>query len=484
MSFTETQPPSPIGNNIPEFTVAEISQSVRKTIELQFSCLKVRGEASGISTPKSGHIYFQLVQEMHKLDSVIWRSRAKSLAFVPIEGREYVATGKLTSYSGRSTYQLIIDKIEAAGEGELLARLERLKAKLESEGLFANKHKKPIPILPEVIGVVTSPGGAVIRDIQHVLRDRFPRHVLLWPAAVQGPQCSQEVAQAIRGFNLLDDHPSMPRPDLIIVARGGGSVEDLAGFSEEIVVRAAFESDIPLISAVGHETDWTLIDFASDLRAPTPSVAAEKAVPSRAEMTIKLSNFGSRMTSDLIGKVKQRRQRLHDLSRGLPRRETIFAMPSQRFDQTAQGLSSAMRHQTQSHRIKLAQIADRLQQPQIIQTSEKKVSIAAAKLNHRLIQGLIEANRKRLTTLYADLSRAHDSSWRERQQKISQLRRLLDSLSYTAVLRRGYAVVRNKGETVISTRDKARGAERLEIQFQDGHINVKPVADGHSDFPN
>ena len=482
MTDTESQQrqsPS-VGGNIPEYSVEEISQGIKKTIESEFNRIRVRGEASGVSKPQSGHVYLQLVQKQHKLDAVIWRSRARSLSLLPENGGEYVVTGKLTSYSGRSSYQIIIDQIEVTGEGELLARLERLKAELTAEGLFEASHKKPIPILPEVIGVVTSPDGAVIRDIQNVLRDRFPRHVVVWPAAVQGPNCPEEVAMAIRGFNSLDHNSLVPRPDLIIVARGGGSVEDLAGFSEEIVVRAAFDSTIPLISAVGHETDWSLIDFAADLRAPTPSVAAEKAVPSRAETTARLYELESRLTKNLVDKIKRWRQRLQDLSRGLPRPDVIFAIPSQRVDHATQSLLSSMRGRLQADQIHLAKIVDHLRQPQIIQESEKRFSIAAAKLNRRLIKGLVESNQERFVLVTDKIDRTHDTMMQGHHQKISELERLLNSMSYEDVLRRGYAVVRDERNRIVDTRVKATEKKRLKIEFQDGEIGVKAVPNNQS----
>lgn len=479
MSYSESQQrqPTSMGGNIPEYSVEEISQGIKKAIELQFNRIRVRGEASGVSKPQSGHIYLQLVQKQHKLDAVIWRSRAQSLSLLPENGGEYVVTGKLTSYSGRSSYQMIIDQIEAAGEGELLARFERLKAELAAEGLFEASHKKPIPTLPEVIGVVTSPDGAVIRDIQNVLRDRFPRHVLVWPAAVQGTSCPEEVAMAIRGFNLLDHNGPVPRPDLIIVARGGGSVEDLAGFNEEIVVRAAFDSTIPLISAVGHETDWSLIDLAADLRAPTPSVAAEKAVPSRAEITARLHELESRLTKNLVGKTENWRQRLRDLSRGLPRPDAIFAIPSQRIDHAAQSLSSSMRGHLQANQIRLAKIADHLRRPQIIQASEKRFSIAAAKLDWRLIKGLVKSNQERFTSVTDKIDRAHGTMMQGHRQKLSELQRLLNSMSYEDVLRRGYAVVRDECNQIVDTRAEAAEKKRLKIEFQDGKIGVEAVPD-------
>ncbi|MGC9420140.1 MAG: exodeoxyribonuclease VII large subunit, partial [Rhodovulum sp.] len=272
------------GGNAPEFTVSEISGAVKRTIEGAFTHVRVRGEVGRVSRPRSGHVYLDLKDDRNVLASVIWKGVAGRLATQPEEGMEVVATGRLTTFGGQSRYQMVIEDIAPAGVGALMAMLEKRKAALAAEGLFAAERKQALPYLPGVIGVVTSPSGAVIRDILHRLRDRFPRKVLIWPVAVQGAACAPEVARAIRGFNALTPGGALPRPDLLIVARGGGSLEDLWGFNEEIVVRAAAESRIPLISAVGHETDTTLIDFAADRRAPTPTAAAEMAVPVRLEL--------------------------------------------------------------------------------------------------------------------------------------------------------------------------------------------------------
>ncbi len=467
---------APIGGNVPEYSVEEISQQVRKTIESSYGRIRVRGEASGVSVPRSGHIYLKLVQDRHQLDAVIWRSRAQALRTKPADGVEYVATGKLTAYSGKSSYQLSIDRIEEAGEGALLARLERLKAELQAEGLFDSGRKQPIPHLPSVIGVVSSPGGAVIRDILHVLRDRFPRHVLLWPVAVQGPGCADEVAGAIRGFNALKSGGSVPRPDLLIVARGGGSVEDLAGFSEETVVRAAFESGIPLISAVGHETDTPLIDLAADVRAPTPSVAAEKAVPSRIETAARLSALGSRLAAALTAKTRGQRQRLQDLARGLPRPDVLFALPSQRLDHASHSLVSSMRSRRQENGIRLARIAAKLRRPDIIAASERRLSVAAAKLRPRLMEGLIQSGVLRLRASGDGIVQAGSGAVQKKRQRLSELERLLESLSYSQVLKRGYAVVKGRNG-IIDSSVQAREETAVEIGFHDGSVKAEVCRD-------
>ncbi|MEE3101276.1 MAG: exodeoxyribonuclease VII large subunit, partial [Pseudomonadota bacterium] len=270
--------------NLPELSVSDLSGAVKKAIEDGFGRVRVRGEVGRVSRPRSGHIYLDLKDDRAVLAAIVWKGQAGRLQVQPTEGDEVVATGRLTTFPGQSRYQLIVEDMALAGMGALLAKLERLKKTLEAEGLFAPERKRPLPYLPRVIGVVTSPSGAVIRDILHRLADRFPVQVLVWPVAVQGERCAAEVSAAIRGFNALSPDGPVPRPDVLIVARGGGSVEDLWGFNEEVVVRAAADSRIPLISAVGHETDTTLIDYASDRRAPTPTAAAELAVPVRAEL--------------------------------------------------------------------------------------------------------------------------------------------------------------------------------------------------------
>lgn len=286
--------PNPTGN-VAEFTVTELSQALKRTVEENFSWVRVRGEVSGFKRAASGHLYMTLKDENAVLDAVCWKGVAARLGIAPEDGLEIIATGKLTTYPGRSKYQIVIDSMELAGEGALLKLLEDRRKKLAAEGLFDESRKRPLPFLPEVIGVVTSPTGAVIRDILHRLRDRFPRHVLVWPVLVQGKGAAEQVAAAIKGFNAIRSGGAVPRPDLLIVARGGGSLEDLWAFNEEIVVRAAAASEIPMISAVGHETDTTLIDFASDRRAPTPTAAAEIAVPVRAELQADILNFERRM---------------------------------------------------------------------------------------------------------------------------------------------------------------------------------------------
>src|SRR5258706_6689724 len=323
-------PEPPPRNPLPEYTVSEISQAIRRTLEGSFERVRVRGEISGFKRAASGHLYLSLKDSEAVLDAVCWRTSAGRLGVRPEDGLEVIATGRMTSFPGRSRYQLVIDALEVAGVGALLKLLEERKRKLAAEGLFDAARKRPLPMLPRVIGVVTSPTGAVIRDILYRLEDRFPRHVLLWPVLVQGEGAAEQVAAAIRGFNALPEGGAVPRPDLLIVARGGGSLEDLMAFNEEIVVRAAAASAIPLISAVGHETDTTLIDHASDLRAPTPTAAAEIAVPVRLDLMAELGGKTARLAGGLSRLFTERRLHLAGLAPGLPAPQDMLGAAAQR----------------------------------------------------------------------------------------------------------------------------------------------------------
>src|SRR6516164_114015 len=330
--------------NIPEWTVSELSSALKRSIEDNFGYVRVRGEISGFKgAHSSGHCYFALKDENARIEAVVWKGNFARMRIKPEEGMEVVATGRLTTYPGRSTYQIVIESLAPAGLGALMALLEERKKRLTAEGLFDPARKQLLPYLPAVIGVITSPTGAVIRDILHRLADRFPRHVLLWPVRVQGEGSAAEVAAAIEGFNALPERGRLPRPHLIIVARGGGSLEDLWSFNEEIVVRAAAASMIPLISAVGHETDVTLIDFAADRRAPTPTAAAEMAVPVRTELLLDIESLSRRALACWRRNQDARWAELRSASRALPKAEEVLALPRQRLDHAAAGLDRALR---------------------------------------------------------------------------------------------------------------------------------------------
>src|SRR5437764_1538045 len=388
--------------NIPEWTVSELSAALKRTVEDAYGFVRVRGEITGYRGPhSSGHAYFALKDEGAKIDAVIWRTAFGRIRFKPEEGLEVIATGKLTTYPGRSSYQIVIESLEPAGVGALMALLEERKKKLAAEGLFDEARKQLIPFLPTVIGVLTSPTGAVIRDILHRLSDRFPRHVLVWPVRVQGDGSAEEVAAAIRGFNALPEAGRIPRPDVLIVARGGGSLEDLWSFNEEIVVRAAAESMIPLISAVGHETDITLIDFASDKRCPTPTAAAECAVPVRAELFSQIDSLGRRALACWQRNQEARRRELRAAARALPSADDLFALPRQRLDHVATRLPRALSANAQSHHGRFSRAAGRLA-PQALRTrivnERQRIAMLALRSTHCL-RVHVERRRERYDAL-------------------------------------------------------------------------------------
>ena len=352
-------------DNSPPLSVSELSGALKRTVESAFGFVRVRGEVSGWKRHASGHCYFTLKDENACVDAVIWRGQASGLAFQPADGLEVVATGKLTTYAGRSKYQIVVDRLELAGEGALMALLEQRKRALAAEGLFDPARKRPLPFLPRVIGVVTSPTGAVIRDILHRLEDRCPTHVMVWPVPVQGEGSAARVAAAIRGFASIE-----PRPDLLIVARGGGSIEDLWAFNEEEVVRAAADSPIPLISAVGHETDTTLIDHAADRRAPTPTAAAEMAVPVRAELASMLSELAQRMRSCLVRAASRAAERIELTLARWPDASALFVPASQRLDELGERLPRALGARAANARADLSAVAPRLRSELVAQRIE------------------------------------------------------------------------------------------------------------------
>ncbi|SFI53936.1 exodeoxyribonuclease VII large subunit [Celeribacter neptunius] len=494
----EDDGPAGTGNgasNAPEFSVSELSGAVKKLIEGEFGYVRVRAEVGRVSRPRSGHMYFDLKDDRAVINAVSWKGQVARMEVQPEEGMEVVATGRMTTFPGGSRYQLIVDTVEPAGAGALMAMLEKRKKELAAEGLFDAGRKRPIPYLPEVIGVVTSPSGAVIRDILHRLRDRFPRHVLIWPVAVQGAKSAAEVANGIKGFNALPEGGAIPRPDLIIVARGGGSVEDLWGFNEEVVVRAAAESAIPLISAVGHETDTTLIDFASDKRAPTPTAAAELAVPVRRELWVTIQEMRARMERALTGGVEYRRQRLTDLARALPQKERLLDGPRQRVDQMDLRLTQGLINGVRNRRLKLSEASSVLR-PRLLQgrleSGGERVAALSGRLSPALSRGIAD-HRRDLTRLSARLSpttvsrntleargrltQLSDRFDRAAQTQVERWRSdldrrasLLTALSYKETLKRGYAVVRDaSGGVVRSAQDAAR---MHEVEFADGKVQI------------
>ncbi|WP_371168501.1 exodeoxyribonuclease VII large subunit [Aliiroseovarius sp. 2305UL8-7] len=460
------------GENAPEFTVSEISGAVKKTIEGAFGRVRVRGEVGRVMLARSGHLYFDVKDDRSVIAAVSWKGQVSRLSIMPEEGMEVIVSGKITTFGNQSKYQINVDDVVVAGEGALMAMLEKRKKTLAAEGLFAPERKKKLPFLPEVIGVVTSPSGAVIRDILHRLRDRFPRKVLIWPVAVQGDACAPQVAAAIEGFNKLSPGGALPRPDLLIVARGGGSIEDLWGFNEEVVARAAAASDIPLISAVGHETDTTLIDFVSDLRAPTPTAAAEHAVPVRLELLAWTEEQGTRLTRSLEQALSQRGQRLRDVARALPRPDTLLDTPRQRLDTASHKLPAALRNVAQLRRVKLAEASAGLR-PRVLTARLQPMRDSLEKAAARLDPGRItETNKRRsmdVANMAGRLDRAYLANTKRHQDRLTALERMRQTLGYTETLKRGYAVVRGDGD-VVTTQAAATQAKALEIEFADGRL--------------
>jgi exodeoxyribonuclease VII large subunit len=442
---------SETATNLQEYSVSELSGAIRRAVEEGFPFVRVRGEISGLKTVASGHTYFDLKDEKAVLNAIIWKQSARAIGLKPESGMDVVCTGRVTTYPGSSRYQIIVEQMELAGQGALMALLDERRKRLLAEGLFDASRKKKLPFLPEVIGVITSPTGAVIRDIMHRLNARFPRRVLLWPVAVQGEKAAAEIAAAIMGFNKLPTSLSngkLPRPDLIIVARGGGSLEDLMAFNDEAVVRAAAASAIPLISAVGHETDTTLIDFAADMRAPTPTAAAELAVPVRAELLAATLDLERRTLRCFSKGMEDRRRHLSQLARVLPRPELLFAQPRQRFDTAAEKLSGALRRNLAAHGADLA----------------KK----AALLRPRVISARIEQTRERITALDARARRAHATHHAAAARALSGLSRVLDSISYKSVLARGFALVRGEDGKLRRRAGVLAAGEALTLVFADG----------------
>ena len=484
-------------SNAAEFTVSEISYAVKSSIEDQFGYVRVRGELGRVSRPASGHIYLDLKDEKSVLSGVIWRGAASKLAVKPEQGLEVVATGKLTTFPGQSKYQMVIDHMEPAGAGALMALLEERKKKLAAEGLFAQERKKPLPHLPSVIGVVTSPSGAVIRDILHRVRDRFPVHVIVWPVRVQGESCAEEVANGVRGFNALPLDGPIPRPDLIIVARGGGSLEDLWGFNEEAPARAVAESDIPVISAVGHETDVTLIDYVADLRAPTPTGAAELALPVRSELVATLGDLHLRQYGAMARMMDRRRSDLRSAARALPQPRDILALARQRFDMVSGRLEQGLVGSTQVRRSRLDVAAGRLR-PNLVterlkvqrdrlgersdrlykslaiasQTKRTQLSSAAIRLRSELVTGRIDLQKERLSDRTARLNRVSLLTVGQKRKQLDAASRLLESLSHKGVLKRGFALVRDRNGKLIRRAKQINPGSPLSLSFEDGSISA------------
>jgi exodeoxyribonuclease VII large subunit len=457
--------------NLPEFSVSEISTLLKRTLEERFDHVRVRGEISGFKRHSSGHLYLSLKDADAVLDAVCWRGTAGRLGLKPEDGMEVIATGRITTYPGRSKYQLVIESMTLAGEGALLKLLEDRRKKLAAEGLFDAARKKKLPYLPEIIGVITSPTGAVIRDILHRLADRFPRRVILWPVAVQGTGAAEQVAAAIAGFNALAPGGAIPRPDLLIVARGGGSLEDLWAFNEEVVVRAAAASAIPLISAVGHETDTTLIDFASDKRAPTPTAAAEMAVPVRAELIAQVMDDGRRLVSGWSRAMAERRTRLEGLGRGLPDPVRLLEQATQRLDDWSERLGNAALNFATRRQERLDRLPDlRKALGQLVIAKEHGLTATAARLRKAPLLAELARHRRDVVRLAERMRPATSRLLQRLDERLDGLGLRLENLDYRRVLERGYALVRDSaGEAVTLAAATAPGMG-VQIEFRDGTV--------------
>jgi exodeoxyribonuclease VII large subunit len=448
--FSESQQPAGPGDNFPEMTVSELANALKKTVEDSYPFVRVRGELGRVVLAKSGHLYFDIKDESATLNTVMWKGQAGRLPFKPEEGLEIVAEGRLSTYAGRSSYQLIADRMRPAGLGALMQLLEERRKKLAAEGLFDAARKKALPFLPATIGVVTSPTGAVIRDILHRVRDRFPCRVIVWPALVQGEKAAAEVAAGIRGFNALKPGGPIPRPDVIIVARGGGSIEDLWPFNEEIVVRAAAESRIPLISAVGHETDTTLIDHAADRRAPTPTGAAEMALPVRAELVSAVGSLDGRMSRSLARNVDKRRLELKSTSARFPKLDTLLQSPRQRLDLTSQRFGGALGRALSRKRAHF----DR----------------ASGGLRPAALRRETSAKRAEAQRLAARLAPAMGRKLRALGEAFRAQSRVLESVSYERILARGFALVTGPGGALVRSAGSVAEGDALRLRFSDGDV--------------
>ena len=456
--MTKTAPQMPLGANVAEYTVSELSGAIKRALEEGFGYVRLRGEVSGFRGPHaSGHCYFSLKDDRAKIDAVIWKGVFQRLKVKPQEGLEVVVQGRVTSYPGSSKYQIVIESLEPAGIGALMALLEERKRKLGAEGLFDDARKKPLPYLPRLVGIATSPTGAVIRDMLHGFEERFPTRVIVWPVRVQGETCAAEVAAAIDGFNALPvGEGPVARPDILIVARGGGSLEDLMGFNEEIVVRAVAASTIPVISAVGHETDWTLIDLVADARAPTPTKAAEWAVPKYSELAENTEKLGLRLSTAARRALEHSRANLRAAARGLPRLQDILALPRQRFDACEKRLGRALLANTRAHHTRHIRISSQLRPNAILQR------IAHA--------------HERLGVLNARARQALANQVATQRRRLDGQTKLLTSLSYQSVVQRGFVLVRDSEGRTVRQAASLHPGDRLELEFKDGRVDAETRA--------
>ena len=491
-------------SNAVEFSVSDLAGAIKRALEDGFGYVRLSGEMSGFRGPhSSGHCYFSLKDERAKIDAVVWRGVYGKLKIKPEEGMEVIAQGRVTTYPNSSKYQIVIEALEPAGVGALMALLEERKRKFTAEGLFADERKKPLPFLPRVVGIVTSPTGAVIRDMLHGFNERFPTHVIVWPVRVQGETSAGEVAAAVRGFNAFSVDGPVPRPDVLIVARGGGSLEDLWGFNEEVVVRAVAESDIPVISAVGHETDWTLVDLAADARAPTPTKAAEWAVPKYSDLAQQLDDLGQRLRLSARRQLETRRHQLVAAARGLPRLEDLVAMPRQRFDALDRRLGPALMANTQAHAMRLARVGSRLGPGLVAQRVERardrlervrgqidygfsrsltqrrsRLQRVEGGLRPERVNSRVMQSRERLAVSARQLKRSFGEAAKSARARLDASGRLLVSLSYQSALKRGYAIVRSDAGLMVRSAEEAGAGAKVSIEFHDGRRDAQILGDG------
>ncbi|MBX9926788.1 MAG: exodeoxyribonuclease VII large subunit [Hyphomicrobiaceae bacterium] len=492
--------------NTPELTVSELAGGIKRTLEDSFGHVRLKGEISGYRGPhSSGHCYFALKDDNAKIDAVIWKGVFGRIKFRPEEGMEVIATGKVTSYPNSSKYQIVIEAMEPAGVGALMALLEERKRRLQAEGLFAPERKRKLPFMPRVVGIVTSPTGAVIRDMLAGFAERFPTHVLVWPVRVQGETCGAEVAAAINGFNRIAPGGPIPQPDVLIVARGGGSLEDLWGFNDEAAVRAAADSRIPIVSAVGHETDWTLIDLAADARAPTPTKAAEWVVPKYSELLGQVADLIGRLTVGVRRHMEHRRSDLKAAARGLPRVEDLVRGPRQRFDHAEARLSRGLLANTRAHAMRHAKLASKLSPPlvanRLARLSERIAHFSArntdglsrlagrqrarfagtsARLRPSAVAQRAVRSREQLSATSSRASLALAQRLQAVRDRLDARAGLLNALSYQGVLARGYAVVRDGNGQMVRSAAAVTAGGVLGLEFQDGEVRAQAIEDGQT----
>jgi exodeoxyribonuclease VII large subunit len=475
---------APNDSNAPPYSVSELAFALKRTLEDRYFFVRLRGELSKVTHHSNGHVYLTIKDDKSAIDGVVWKGNVRGLGVRPEHGLEVIVTGKITTYPAGSRYQIVIDSMEAAGVGALLAQLERLKAKLAGEGLFDAQRKKPLPSMPAVVGVITSPTGAVIRDILHRIRDRWPCQVLVWPCVVQGDAAAGQVSAAIRGFNAIQPGGPVPRPDILIVARGGGSVEDLWAFNDEGLARAVAEGTIPLISAVGHETDTTLIDFVSDRRAPTPTAAAEMATPVLAELRALISDYDRRLNRCGSRTIEERRTRLVSAARGLPRPDDILALAQQRFDIASGRLDAALHRNTNVHAQDLLKTTARLT-PEVLTRQRaikadrlsdlaRRLDLAARRAPDRVAQ------HARLPALWQRLNAAGDRRLQRDADRLAGLEKLRQSLNPERPLELGFALVRKGDGTLARSAADLLSGERVNLKFKNGDRDA--VIDGEGGF--